>query len=153
DFSEQYLGNDEPMLHPVASGLKPINTGDNGVAQVGLKYDEFEDDFKTNGAAIATVTVTYNTVYLGLDWRHLGNLHSVFSGLLDFINTNDAPIVPVELSEFNANQQSNKVVLDWSTESEVNSSRFAIEKREENSEIFKTIEEVSASGTSIERKT
>ena len=153
DFSEQYLGSDEPMLHPIASGLKPINTIGNGVSQVGMKYDEINDAFKTNAAAITTVTVTYNTVYLGLDWRHLGDLHSVFSGLLDFINTNDAPIVPVELSEFNAQQQSNKVVLDWSTESEVNSSRFAIEKRTENSEIFRTIEEVSASGTSVERKT
>jgi hypothetical protein len=69
------------------------------------------------------------------------------------MEANGAPIVPVELSEFNARQQGNKVSIDWATESEVNSSRFEVERRDERGEIYRKIEEVEAAGTSISRRT
>lgn len=151
DFTEQYLGADNPNYHPMASGLTPVNMGNNGTASVGFKYDEIDDanKFKTNAMGIATISVSYNTIYLGLDWRHFGNLTTLFAGVLDFIEANGAPIVPVELSDFNAGQQGNKVSIDWMTSSEVNSSRFEVERRMETGDIYKTIETVKAQGTSI----
>jgi hypothetical protein len=151
DPSLQYLGTDDSDYYPMGSGLKPINGVDlSGTAEVGATYDSRDDDFKVNGAAIATVTVTYNTLYFGLDWRHMGELTKLLMGTLDFIEENGAPIVPVELSDFNARQQGSKVALDWKTSSEVNSSMFTIEKKEANTEIFRGIEEVSAAGNTTE---
>jgi hypothetical protein len=150
DLTEQYLGADDVMYHPTANALKPINDGGNGTSYVGFSYEQpsIDDEFKTNAMGIATVSVTNNTVYLGLDWRHFGNLTTLFAGVLDFIEANDAPIVPVELSDFNAEQQGTKVSIDWMTSSEINSNRFEVERRTENTEIYNTIETVEAQGTS-----
>ena len=149
DASLQYLGTDDSDYYPYPSSLKPVNGTDlSGTSVVGATYDSRDDAFRTNGAAIATVTVTYNALYLGMDWRHIGNLSMLMAGVLDFIKENDAPIVPVEISEFNANQQGSKVALDWTTASEVNSSKFEIEKKETGSNIFRSIEEVKAAGNS-----
>jgi hypothetical protein len=149
----QYLGVDDTDYYPMASGLKVVNGVDlSGTAQIGAYYDSKDDDFKVNGAAVATVTVTYNTLYFGLDWRHMGELTKLLMGVIDFIEENGAPIVPVELSEFNARQQGNKVALDWATSSEVNSSMFTIEKKDARTNLFTGIEEVSASGNTTEEK-
>jgi hypothetical protein len=160
DVTEQYLVNPSStfyhdLFHPTAAGLTPVNMGGNGTASVGFKYDEISDanKFKTNAMGIATISVTYNTIYLGLDWRHFGNLSTLFAGVLDFIEANGAPIVPVELSDFNAGQQGSKVSIDWMTSSEVNSSRFEVERRMETADIYNTIETVKAQGTSLTDQT
>ena len=55
--------------------------------------------------------------------------------------------LPVELTSFTANFVENKVSLTWSTATEINNSRFEIEKKTETSEWIK-IGTVDGSGTS-----
>ncbi len=58
-----------------------------------------------------------------------------------------AVVLPVELTSFIANLVDNKVSLSWSTVTEINNSRFEIEKKIETSEWIK-IGTVNGSGTS-----
>lgn len=70
--------------------------------------------------------------------------------------TYENPTLPVELSSFTTMVSGRNVQLDWTTETEINSSRFEIERRlslENNSFTeWETIGSVSASGTSTTQK-
>ncbi len=80
----------------------------------------------------ATVTVTYNVIHNTVDWRHFGDIETVMRGAIDFLERNDASIVPVELADFNAVQRNKTVVLDWATASETNTSKFIVERADAN---------------------
>ena len=68
DASLQYLGTDDSDYYPYPSSLKPVNGTDlSGTSVVGATYDSRDDAFRTNGAAIATVTVTYNDSFSELN--------------------------------------------------------------------------------------
>ena len=60
-------------------------------------------------------------------------------------------IVPVELSAFSANVSNGNVVLDWTTESELNNQGFEVERRTVEGQ-FVTIGSVQGNGTTTERK-
>jgi hypothetical protein len=60
-------------------------------------------------------------------------------------------VVPVELSAFSANVNNGNVVLNWTTESELNNQGFEIERRTTESQ-FVAIGHVQGNGTTTERK-
>ena len=60
-------------------------------------------------------------------------------------------VLPVEISSFNAVGQINKVMLNWTTESEYNNSYFEIE-RSINGAQYKTIGRVEGMGTTLQKK-
>ena len=63
----------------------------------------------------------------------------------------DARNVPVELSAFSANVSNGNVVLNWTTESELNNQGFEVERRTAEGQ-FVTIGSVQGNGTTTERK-
>ena len=82
----------------------------------------------------------------------------VGTGLADLQATADAAILkyntailPVELSAFTANVNNRSVVLNWTTETEINNQGFEIERRSAEGQ-FATIGHVSGNGTTTERK-
>ena len=60
-------------------------------------------------------------------------------------------IVPVELSAFSANVSNGNVVLNWTTETELNNQGFEVERRTAEGQ-FVTIGSVQGNGTTTERK-
>ncbi|MCK7524440.1 MAG: hypothetical protein MZV64_45825 [Ignavibacteriales bacterium] len=60
-------------------------------------------------------------------------------------------IVPVELSAFSANVSNGNVVLNWTTETELNNQGFEVERRNAEGQ-FVTIGSVQGNGTTTERK-
>ena len=63
----------------------------------------------------------------------------------------DARNVPVELSAFSANVSNGNVVLNWTTETELNNQGFEVERRTTEGQ-FVTIGSVQGNGTTTERK-
>jgi hypothetical protein len=60
-------------------------------------------------------------------------------------------ILPVELSAFSANITNGNVVLNWTTETEINNQGFEVERRSAEGQ-FVTIGSVQGNGTTTERK-
>jgi hypothetical protein len=60
-------------------------------------------------------------------------------------------VVPVELSAFTANVNNGNVVLNWTTETELNNQGFEIERRSSEGQ-FVTIGQVQGNGTTTERQ-
>ena len=60
-------------------------------------------------------------------------------------------VLPVELSAFSANVNKRNVVLNWTTETEINNQGFEIERRSTDGQ-FLTIGHVNGNGTTTERK-
>ncbi|MGE5480548.1 MAG: T9SS type A sorting domain-containing protein, partial [Chloroflexota bacterium] len=92
-----------------------------------------------------------NVVFLGVDWRHVGDLERIFRATFDFIETNGGTVIPVELTAFDAKARNRNVDLTWSTASETNSSHFEIERADAvtaGAPEFETVARVSASGKS-----
>jgi hypothetical protein len=80
-------------------------------------------------AGVATSELTQNVIYLGMDWRHWGNLDTLLRGVTDYNTRNGSTIeVPIELIDFDAIALNNRVELNWSTASEINTDRFEIER-------------------------
>ena len=151
------LSLDDADRYPYVRAMKVYNEEGDGVAEPAFVYnttDAFHE--KRNTAGVATATQAYNTLYFGIEWRHFQEIDIVLKGVLDYLNTNDGSIVPVELASFNARQLGNKVRLDWETKSEYNSAKFVVEKANVNNNgnfgNFTAIEEVKAAGTSSEAK-
>jgi len=154
EVKEPALSNGDTDLYPYPSVMSVYNEEGDGLAEAAFKYDSTIAQFeKNNTMGVATSTLAYNSVYFGIDWRHFDNIDIVLKGVLDYLNANDGSIVPVELTAFDANQVGNKVVLNWETSSEINSSKFVVEKSnvlDGNVTSFSAIAEVSAAGTSSE---
>lgn len=101
--------------------------------------------------SVSTSTVTNVVCYYATDWRHFSNAEQIMRSSIDFIETNGSTVVPVELVSFDAEKVGNRVELAWSTASEVNSSRFEIERatvKETGTTQFVKIDEVRAAGNS-----
>lgn len=83
-----------------------------------------------NGQIFGTTTIslTTNIINNGVDWRHFGDIETIMRGTIDHLERNDASIVPVELTEFNAGQSKKSVVLDWATSSENGTAKFIVER-------------------------
>lgn len=139
---ETFLENANASLYPnnyPNPGIFTISTVGNGIPRIGMTYDSVWYDSKIYGSIskvpdslkIATVTtsaVKYNLALLGVDWRHWGNIELVLRTIVDYAEANEGYVVPIDLLTFDATQINNKVNLSWTTASEVNSSRFDIER-------------------------
>jgi len=150
-----YPNDDAPR-----AGLFTIDNPGVGTSRIGFKYAEHIDDrplenfYVADGqrvAAIATTSVEYNSILVGLDWRHWADLTGLLRALFDFIEYNGGNIVPVELYDFVVTPAGKRVDIAWKTSSEVNSDKFEIEKSEysETGLNFRTIEAVKAIGHSV----
>ncbi len=100
---------------------------------------------------VGTVTIGTNVCYLGADWRHIADIEKMLRSVFDFVEANNGTIYPIELAVFDAKAVGNRVDLNWSTYSELESDRFEIERTEITdgySDLFSKVGEVAASGTS-----
>jgi hypothetical protein len=70
---------------------------------------------------------------------------------IDDYQLEDLNVVPVELSAFAANVNNGTVVLDWTTETELNNQGFEVQRRSSEGQ-FVTIGSVQGNGTTTERK-
>ncbi len=88
---------------------------------------------KEISAGSATSSINKNIIYVGIDWRHFGDIETILRGIVDYLDKNGSSIVPVELTSFSAEQIDRRIALTWETASENNSFMFEVEKSELNS--------------------
>lgn len=123
-----------------------------GVARVGMFYiDPDTIMFDQKIMCIASSSLFTNVIYFGLDWRHFPMADALIRAAMDYVQNNGGTIIPIELFSFDANAVGKRVELNWITASEVNSSRFDIEKAKVNEfgiGAFAKIDEVKAKGNS-----
>jgi hypothetical protein len=137
-------------MYPQPGLMNIVQTG-NGNSLTAFIYNtvqnpEWPDIARIGG--IATTTLTSNLVYLGIDWRHFADIETVLRASFDFIERNNGTVVPVELLSFDAQAAGKRVDINWTTASELNSSRFEVEKATEGSKFFTKIAEMDAAGNS-----
>jgi len=137
-------------MFPQPGLMNIVQTG-NGNSMTAFIYNtvqnpEWPDMARIGG--IATTTLTSNLVYLGIDWRHFADIETVLRASFDFIERNNGTVVPVELLSFDAQAAGKRVDINWTTASELNSSRFEVEKAAEGSKFFTKIAEMDAAGNS-----
>jgi hypothetical protein len=137
-------------MYPQPALMNIVNTG-NGISQMAFRYNsvqnpEWPDAARIGG--IATTTLTSNVVYLGIDWRHFADIETVLRASFDFMERNDGTVVPVELLSFDAKAAGKRVDISWATASELNTSRFEVEKAAQGSNFFTKIAEMEAAGNS-----
>lgn len=165
DVVETYLENlkalQYPNSYPMPGLFTAIESGI-GVARVGMLYDTVWFDNRVYSSIIAvpesmkiacvtTSAVPYNLCLVGVDWRHWGNIEKVLRTMVDYAEANDGNIVPIDLLSFEAIPSNNRVDISWTTSSEINSSRFDIERSNLTNGIadgFVKIGEENARGTS-----
>jgi hypothetical protein len=132
-------------------GLYDIVESD-GITRIAYTYDSVAAGFKATEAqrimGIAHSQTDRNILLYGVEWRHFGDIESVLRASFDFVEKNGGTIVPIDLYTFGAQQNGLNVELLWSTASEKNASRFVVERKLSGSEIFESIGEVKAVGTS-----
>lgn len=105
-----------------------------------------------SAAGVTTRALTRNVVYLGIEWRHFKNLSDILLGIYDFMTPEDllpppAGPVPVELTTFKANYRNRNVEVVWATASEINTTRFEVERREDSEASFVKVAELKAVGS------
>jgi len=145
-------------------GLFAINTNGEGSSLIGHIYNTLEAGKNgEDGTApypnserimsVATSTMTRNIVVLGVDWRHFAKSEDALRCSFDFIQNNGGTVVPVEMLSFTAEANGKRVDLSWATASEVNSSKFEVEKANVSNTgvgMFTKIDELSAMGKTID---
>lgn len=133
------------------SGLMKVFDGGEGVARAAFTYLDHSAAKSDSLMGIALTSLTRNVITLGSDWRHFANLELVLRGMIDFVETNGGAIIAAELINFDARQSGNKVEVNWSTASEINSARFVVERAQQtatgNTE-FARIDELPGAGNS-----
>lgn len=150
--STNFFGDDYPR---VAANL--INNPGIGLTRIGMKYESHINDGLVSKvpdaqriAVLTTSAVNYNVIFAGIDWRHWGNLDQTMRAFFDDAQYNNGNIIPIELLSFDAKAVGNRVDLNWVTASEINASKFVIERSNlsETGKNFMPIEEVAAVGNS-----
>jgi len=107
-------------------------------------YESTNDGASWSSANTGLANVVVQELFLKQHDQIDYNLVAATHGRGMFITT--SVVVPVELSLFTADIQENKVVLNWRTESELNSSHFEIERRSAAGE-FQTLATIKSAGT------
>ena len=138
---------------PMPGLMNIVETGD-GVSNMAYRYDvvrnnEWPDVARIGG--IGSSNLISNVLYIGIDWRHFGDIEGAIRGSFDFAEGNGGTVVPIEMLSFDAVKSGKRVDLSWSTASELNSSKFEVEKAEITSAgkgTFTKIDEVPAAGKS-----
>lgn len=142
----EYEGDNPPFC-----GLMDIYPEGDGLAREAYYYLNLHEDAEGRSMGVATTTLNRNVIILGVDWRHWDDGERVVRATVDFFDKNGGTIIPVELTEFEAQERGKKVELFWTTASEYNFDRFEIEKADMNSAgrgDFAKIGEVKANGNS-----
>jgi hypothetical protein len=140
-------------MFPQPALMNIVESGD-GLSQMAFRYNKVQNDEWPDIARIAGVTSSNlysNVVYLGLDWRHFGDIEKVLRGSFDYVEGNNGIIIPVDLLSFDARQVGSRVDVNWSTASEQNTARFEVERADVNStgtSNYVKIDEMSAAGNS-----
>lgn len=105
----------------------------------------------------ATASLNFNSVYLGVDWRHWQSTgvrtgtERIIRGIVDFFETNGGIAVPVQLTSFDAKARGRNVDVNWTTASEKATDRFEIERSDVlagSDGAFATVGSLAAAGTS-----
>ena len=78
-------------------------------------YGIYMLDNNKSSMGISSNSQVKNTLVLGADWRHYKNSERLFRSVYDFVVKNGGTIVPVELTDFEANLIGKKVELNWAT--------------------------------------
>ncbi len=140
------------------AGLFDMSNAGFGESRIGFQYEyHYQDDplkkivDSKRISSIATTTIPYNVIYLGIDWRHWGDIQKVLRAIIDYVIYEGGTIVPVELLSFDANQAGKRVDLSWTTASEKNAGYFEIQKANVNTSgitEFTTISNERAIGNS-----
>lgn len=109
----------------------------------------------TNTVDFSAVTADFAWTFLSTQYQtkisaYYGGLNQEITTPATHLNSLLNPILPVELTSFNAVNHGREVTLNWETKTELNSSAFVIERQavNNNPEEWETIGSVSASGTS-----
>lgn len=135
-------------------GLMNIENVGEGISKMAIRYNSVQNNEWPDAARIGgvgTSSLTSNVMYVGIDWRHFGDIESLLRATFDFIEGNNGIVVPVELLSFEAQAVGKRVELNWRTASEVNSSRFEVERQDVSASgvsSFRKIDEVAAAGNS-----
>jgi len=104
----------------------------------------------------ATASLNFNSVYLGVDWRHWQSTgirtgtERIIRGIVDFFETNGGIAVPVQLSSFDAKARGRNVDVSWTTATEKATDRFEIERSDVlagSDGAFATVGSLAAAGT------
>jgi hypothetical protein len=69
-------------------------------------------------------------------------------GLMSFVKTLTGPLLPVELTSFVSNVNGRQVNLNWETKTEINSSKYEVERSLAASTTWATVGTLQAAGTS-----
>jgi len=142
-------GDADPM-----PGLMNIVSSGDGISKMAIRYNsvqnnEWPDPARIGG--VGTSSLSTNVLYVGIDWRHFGDIETLLRGTFDFAEGNGGIVVPVELMNFEATAIAKRVELNWRTASEQGSTRFDIERADVNSTgrgNFVKIDEAAAAGNS-----
>ncbi|MEM6347713.1 MAG: T9SS type A sorting domain-containing protein [Bacteroidota bacterium] len=147
--------------HQDAAGYDIISIGLNSLG-VPLPFTNGMDtvvfSFVNNGACLGTVSIIDNTDAIVASDKHnlslanqintFGSLNAdAFTGSFVAGPNNCTDFLPVELLDFSAQGEGNKVRLDWTTAYELNNDYFTVE-RSTNGLSFQVIEKVEGAGTS-----
>jgi len=105
-----------------------------GIAQAAYSYKKGDRTTTDSVAGSATASLTANTVYIGIDWRHFARTGAftgterVLRGIIDFFETNGGTVVPVELVSFDAKARGTNADVFWATASERDADHFTVER-------------------------
>lgn len=136
---------------PNGALVSVVNNGE-GLARTAFYYkNPSADPIEKKTMSVATSTINNNVIYFGIDWRHSADPETLLRSAIDFIVLNGGTVVPVELVSFDAKAIAKRVELNWATASEINSSRFDIERASvtpRGIESFVKIDEKAAQGNS-----
>ena len=142
---------------PMPGLMNILETGD-GLSHTAIRYNDVQNKDWTDEARIGGIgssNLISSVLYVGIDWRHFGDIEHILRGTFDFAEGNGGIVVPVELLSFDAVKSGKRVDLSWSTASELNSSKFEVEKAEITSagkSMFTKIDELAAAGKSTVTK-
>ena len=155
-----YAGDMDPM--PALMDLySDATTG--GIALSAYSYMAGDRETTDSIAGVATASLTHNTVYLGIDWRHYARAGAftggerVLRGVIDFFEENGGTVVPVELVSFDAKSRGNDVDVFWATASEQDADHFLVERSAAGmatagEAVYEAVATVPAAGTTTERQ-
>ena len=150
--STGYSGDAAPM--PALMSLYS-DAQTSGIALTAYSYMAGDRQTADSISGVATASLTHNTVYLGVDWRHYKRqgaytgTERVLRGVIDFFEENGGTVVPVELVSFDAQARNTDVDVFWSTASEQDADHFLVERGTETG--YVAIATVPAAGTTTER--
>jgi hypothetical protein len=133
----------------------------NGLARGAYYYVTRDAGVVDSMMGIASNSLNYSVVFLGVDWRHLPR-NSVNTGservvrsIVEFLERSGNIVVPVELAEFNAQRAEANVNVNWATASEKNASHFEVERAlisEKGTSTYASVGSVAAQGNSTTKR-